>query len=158
MRVFFVGAAVAVSLLVAACSGGDKPLLRRSQSASAEATTPTTGPNKASDRGGSDSPTPAPSDPPSSSTTPPAPAPAAPDAGTTPPAAPAGSCESPKCFAGGGLCGCKATDAQGAAITLGCEDGSCGCFTNNQLTAQGNAPCATADEARALFIDSCGCQ
>lgn len=99
------------------------------------------------------------------STTPPpssVPAPAS-DAGATPPPAPApappvpGSCGAPACFGLAGIGGCKATDAAGDRVTMGCQDGACVCLTGGQTTTTFDGDVNSVDDARSLFLVNCTC-
>jgi hypothetical protein len=82
-----------------------------------------------------------------------------PDSSTTPtPTAPPGSCLNPDCTAdGNGLCGCKAHDAQGNLVLMGCQDGACACFDLlGNDTNDFNATCDDLPSAQLAF-QQCGC-
>jgi hypothetical protein len=85
-----------------------------------------------------------------------------PDASTTPTTptttAPPGSCLNPSCTAdGNGLCGCKATDANGNLVFMGCQDGACACFdSNGNDTDDFNATCDDVASAQLAF-QQCAC-
>jgi hypothetical protein len=152
MRVFFTvaGGALLAGLLSAACSdagaSGAVGALRRSS----PATEPShaSAPPAASPGRPSSDPPPAPSAPAVPTTTP--------DAGTASgQATPAGSCATPKCFGAFGVCGCIATDSNGASVSLGCQDGQCSCLGGNDATFDGD--CASGADAQDLFFANCGC-
>jgi hypothetical protein len=160
MRVLLIAPLAAAALLVAACSGGadDGMTLRRGQDITSgkESKTPSDG----SKGGSSDSPTPAPPD----STPDPAPStPSTTDGGatpTTPPAPPAtpGSCGDPKCFGFGGFGGCKATNAAGQSVVMGCDETGCACVTGGKTTTTFEAEVASGADAKTLFLGNCDCQ
>jgi hypothetical protein len=164
-RLALVAAFLSAVVPLAACSSPPASTLAKRRAANSS------DPTEAQPTTRKDAPqaTPSSGDPPSSSSssddgtsgspaTPPAPAP---DAGSPPPPAtpaPPGSCENPKCLAGGGLCGCKATDSAGDLVTLGCQDGVCGCFSGAELTTSFDGEtCDTGDDARSLCLAYCGC-
>jgi hypothetical protein len=60
-------------------------------------------------------------------------------------------------LAGGGLAGCKATDANNQVVTMGCQDGQCACFTGNQTTSTFAGDPNSPDEAAQLFLTNCDC-
>ena len=89
----------------------------------------------------------------------PTPAPSTRDAGTSSTPAPApepGSCAAPKCIGAAGLCGCKATDSNGALVVMGCQDGQCACTGGTDAQFEGD--CTGPDDAKDLFFANCGCQ
>ena len=89
--------------------------------------------------------------------------PAPPDAGAAPAPAPApvppapGSCGAPRCFGFAGVGGCKATDATGALVTMGCQDGACACLAAGQTTTTFDGDVTSTDDARSLFLVNCAC-
>jgi len=154
-----VSISVALAFTAFACSSGPSAVLdHRSAAGTGEDATDPAPSRKdapqAKPSGNDDAPPP--------SAPPAAPAPSAsttPDAGpppaTTPPTP--GSCAAPKCLAGGGLCGCKATDGAGNVVTMGCQDGQCGCFVGQDTTTTFDGTCDTQDDAVSLFVTNCGC-
>lgn len=103
------------------------------------------------------------SSPPSQDPTPDPQTTPSPDGGTTkadasPPATSApGTCGNPKCAAGNGLCGCKATDGAGNMIVMGCQDGACACLDGNgNDTNDFNATCDDPASA-AIAFQQCAC-
>jgi hypothetical protein len=153
MRVFFTvaGGALLAGLLSAACSdagaSGAVGALRRSSPATEPSHT-SAPPAASPGRPSSSDPPPAPSTPAVPTTTP--------DAGTASgQATPAGGCATPKCFGALGVCGCIATDSNGASVSLGCQDGQCSCLGGNDATFDGD--CANAADAQDLFFANCGC-
>jgi hypothetical protein len=48
-------------------------------------------------------------------------------------------------------------DAAGDVVTMGCQDGACACFAGGQTTAVFDGDVNSADDARQLFLTSCGC-
>ncbi len=78
------------------------------------------------------------------------------DASKPPPAAP-GACGTPKCFAIGGVCGCKATDSAGNTVKMGCQDGACACFdANGNDTNDFDSSCDDPASA-AIAFQQCAC-
>ena len=163
MRVFIAAFVTATALLLTACSGGTEgTTLQRGRSASSTRTpeaSGATGSGSGSSNAASTSASPpAPAPPPAADT-----APAGSDAGaaTAPAPAPApaalGSCGNPKCVGGNGLAGCKATDSAGDVVTMGCQDGACGCFAGGQNTAAFDGDVNSADDAAQLFLANCPC-
>jgi hypothetical protein len=171
MRVFISAFVTATTLLVTACSGGtEDTTLQRGRSASASrspgATSATGATGGGSSNAASGPSSPAAPAPPVAATPPatgdadastgpasgstPAPAPA-------PAAAPLGSCGNPKCAGGNGLAGCKATDSAGDLVTMGCQNGVCGCFAGGQNTAGFDGDVNSADDAAQLFLANCPC-
>jgi hypothetical protein len=168
MRVFFSPSmAFAAALLVTACSGGsDGVTLQRGRSASSPRS-----PEAASEGGGASG---AAGSANASSAAPSTSAPAAPagdsapadgDAGPGAKPAPApapstaalGSCGNPKCVAANGFGGCRATDAAGDVVTMGCQGGACGCFAGGQAAATFDGDVTSADDAAQLFLLNCTC-
>jgi hypothetical protein len=167
MRVLFATLATATALLLTACSGGTEgSTLQRSRSLESSRSPAATSPGGSGDSTAASTAatTPAPATPPAADT-----APAASDAGTAPATTPAttpapaptsaapGSCGNPKCLGGNGFGGCKATDSAGDVVTMGCQDGSCGCFAGGLSTAAFDGDVTSADDAAQLFLANCTC-
>lgn len=145
--------AALVTLALAGCSGGaEDSSLPRSQTQ-----TPTRLPASSKGTKSTDDTAPATTPPPS--TTPDAPdGGAAPSPAPTPPAPPEpGSCGAPKCFGLAGFGGCKATDAAGDLVAMGCQDGVCACTTAGQAATTFDGDVNSADDARGLFLTNCTC-
>jgi hypothetical protein len=152
---FTVAMAVAAGALgLVGCSGGDEDSsLQRSP-------TPAGSRVPASSKGTKSSGDTAPAATPQSA---PDPTPPAPDAGAAPAPAPApappapGSCGAPKCFGFAGVGGCKATDAAGDLVAMGCQDGACACVVGGQTTTTFDGDVNSGDDARSLFLVNCTC-
>ena len=87
---------------------------------------------------------------------------ASPPAATAPkaPATPlrAGVCENPTCTVQNGACGCTATNTEGVAVSMDCQDGVCECVTGNEITTQvSDDNCASDGDARTIYSANCGC-
>lgn len=153
MRVLFT---LALGLVTAACSGGAEPstIKVNRSSGTGNDRTESTG----SERPGASPGKPSAEDPPPPQDPPPQSAPSS--SSTTPPPPPSktSTCTPPRCIAGGGLCGCKATDATGAHVDLGCQDGQCVCLSDGNVTTQFAGTCDTQDDATALFLANCACK
>lgn len=139
---------VAILGLVGCSEGTEESSLPRSQ-------TPAPTRTPASSKGTkSTAPTPSTTPHPSSAPVP------VPDAGAIPTPVPAppvpGSCGAPTCFELAGVGGCKATDAAGDLVTMGCQDGTCACLTGGQTTTF-DGDVNNVDDARSLFLVNCTC-
>ena len=152
LGVLTVASTVALLGLVGCSDGTEESSLQRSQTRAPTRTPASSKGTKSTD------PTPSTTPHPSSSPVP------VPDAGATPTPAPApvptppvpGSCGAPKCFGLAGVGGCKATDAAGDLVTMGCQDGACACLTGGQTT-NFDGDVNDVDDARSLFLVNCTC-
>lgn len=165
-------AAAAVSALAVACGGAAPPDLYAhranhsvdSDSDGSNGSSSSSSNGSASNGSSSSAGAPSSTAPSASTSTPsstPAPTPSSSSSTPSTPAPTPGSCQAPKCVAAGGLCGCTATDAAGQLVTMGCQDGECGCFAgldNADATATFEDPCTTAADAQTAFFANCGCQ
>jgi len=146
-------AAVATLGLVGCSGGTEDSTLQRQQTSTRE---------PASSKGTKSTGDTAPATTPPPST--PDPNPGSPDGGAAPTPTPApaptppapGSCGAPKCFGLAGVGGCKATDAAGDLVTMGCQDGACACVAGGQTTTF-DGDVNSTDDARSLFLTNCTC-